>query len=126
MKRKILIVEDCGVMQSMIRRTLEISGLNIDTIDIAGNGKEGLQKLENVDYNLILLDINMPVMDGMEMIEILNKDAKSRNIPIMVVSADRQESRQLELEKSVKLIVNKPFTPEHLKKGVLRILNSED
>lgn len=125
MKRKILIVEDCGVMQSMIRRTLEISGLNIDTIDIAGNGKEGLQKLENVDYNLILLDINMPVMDGMEMIEILNKDAKSRKIPIMVVSADRQESRQLELEKSVKLIVNKPFTPEHLKKGVLRILNFE-
>lgn len=126
MKINILIVEDCKVMQSMIRRTLQISGLEFDKIDVADNGKEGLDKLDNETYNLILLDINMPVMDGVEMIENLKKNAKSRNIPIIIVSADKQENKQLQFEKSVKLIVYKPFTPEYLKMNVLRVLNVSD
>lgn len=124
MKMNVLIVEDCEVMQSMIRRTLHISGLEFEKIDIAGNGKEGLDKLENGSYDLILLDINMPVMDGLEMIENLQKNAKSKSIPIIIVSADKQENRKLQLEKSVKLFVYKPFTPEFLKKNVLRVLNN--
>lgn len=123
MKINVLIVEDCEVMQSMIRRTLQISGLEFEKIDVAGNGKEGLSKLENETYDLILLDINMPVMDGVEMIENLKRNAKSRQIPIIIVSADKQENRQLQFEKSVKLIVYKPFTPEYLKKNLLRVLN---
>lgn len=123
MKINVLIVEDCEVMQSMIRRTLQISGLDIEKIDVAGNGKEGLDKLEIETYNLILLDLNMPVMDGVEMIENLKKNAKSRNIPIIIVSADKQENKHLQFEKSVKLIVYKPFTPESLKKNVLRVLS---
>ncbi len=126
MKLKVLIVEDCEVMQSMIRRTLQISGLDVERIDVAGNGKEGLEKLEKASYDLILLDLNMPVMDGLEMLEVLKKSAKSKNIPVIIVSADKQEERKFELEKRVKLIVHKPFTPEYLKENVLRILNKED
>jgi two-component system, chemotaxis family, chemotaxis protein CheY len=65
----ILIVDDSAVMRSMIRKTIELSGLPLGEIHQAADGREGLTALETNWIDLVIADINMPVMNGEEMIE---------------------------------------------------------
>ena len=119
----ILIVEDCGVMQSVIRKTLQISGFPVSRIDLAEHGRAGLDLLEQRKYDLIILDINMPVMDGVEMILELREDPKQREIPIIIVSADGQEGRIRLYNEEEFEFIQKPFMPEQLKEKVISALN---
>lgn len=119
----ILIVEDCGVMQSVIRKTLQISGISVSRIDLAEHGRAGLELLESRMYDLIILDINMPVMDGAEMVQILREHPKYNEIPIIIVSADGQEGRIRFYKDEEFEFVHKPFMPEELKEKVISALN---
>ena len=71
-KRKILIVEDDEINQMMIAENLDAMGMSYET---AENGKIALEKIENNDYDVVLLDLKMPVMDGIEVL----KRIKSNN-----------------------------------------------
>ncbi|TVQ65244.1 MAG: response regulator [Balneolaceae bacterium] len=122
----ILIVEDCGVMQSVIRKTLLISGLDIERIDLADNGEDGLKLLEKEKYDLILLDINMPVMDGSEMIRVIRESPAHRDIPVLIVSADGQKERIRFYKDEEFEFMQKPFMAEELKEKVLLTLNGTE
>ncbi len=110
----ILVVDDSSVMRSMIIKTLKLSGVDIGRIFQAANGLEGLQVLDQEKMDLILVDINMPVMDGMEMLEKLRERTDTRDVPVMVISTESNEQRISLFYEYGASFVHKPFTPEEL------------
>lgn len=94
---KILLVEDDEMLIRMYVIKLEKEGFEID---IAYNGEEGLQKLEEEQYDLILLDLMMPEMDGFEMLRIYNNSNKYNKAPILILSNLGQKE---DIEKAISL-----------------------
>jgi two-component system chemotaxis response regulator CheY len=111
---RVLVVDDSAVMRQLIRKTLLLTGLPVDEVVEAGNGESGLTELWSSPFDLALVDINMPVMDGEEMIDRMRGDPELREIPVLVVSTERGESRLARLTPKVEGFVHKPFTPERL------------
>lgn len=84
-QKNILVIEDNKEIQDSIKMALEIDGFNVFT---ANNGREGMNLLEKIPTpSLILLDLLMPVMNGWEFMEELNKDIMHSSIPVVIVSA---------------------------------------
>lgn len=122
-KINVLIVEDCRIMQLVVHRIFEISGIDYGEIYQATNGLEGLNILKNCPVDLLILDVNMPVMDGIEMLKEADKDKKIRNIPVITVSAESNPYRIHYLEKRSAAFIHKPFTAEKFEQQVKAIRN---
>lgn len=121
----VLIVDDSGVMRSMIRKAIELSGLAIGEIHQAENGREGLKILDACWIDLVLVDINMPVMNGEEMITAMRAREEFRAIPTLVVSTEGSRTRIERLEKAGARFIHKPFSPEKLRDTLKDLLGSE-
>ena len=120
---KVLLIDDSTTMRKIQRRAL--STLGIESVDEASNGREGVDKLqaENYDYNMVLLDMNMPEMGGMEVLKIVRADPKSNNIPIIMCTSVADKEQVMEAIKSgASNYVVKPFTPEDLQKKISKYL----
>lgn len=117
-----LIVDDSAVMRAMIARTLQLSGLPLGEIHEAPNGEAGANLAREEWIDLALVDLNMPVKGGEEMIDELRADPETGKLPIVVVSSDASPSRQARLRAKGVEIVQKPFTPEQLRDVVLQSL----
>jgi two-component system chemotaxis response regulator CheY len=111
---KVLVVDDSMVMRRLIRRTLLLTGLPVEHVEEAGNGVEALAALDGGVFDLALVDINMPVMDGEELIDRVRDEPRLRELPILVVSTESGETRIARLTPKVEGFVHKPFTPEIL------------
>ena len=111
----ILIVDDSGVMRSMIAKTIRLSGLALGEIHQAGNGQEGLDVLNQSWIDLVIADINMPVMNGEEMIDRMLEDPDLQDIPIVVVSTEGSKTRVKRLQNKGIRFIHKPFTPEAIR-----------
>jgi two-component system chemotaxis response regulator CheY len=123
MSFNVMIVDDSPAMRSFIRRTLELSGAQIEQYVEAGDGQEALEKLRVGPVDVILTDINMPRMNGDQFVRSLESDSSLCEIPVIVVSTDRTESRAREmLALGAKGYVTKPFLPEALREEIEKIL----
>jgi two-component system chemotaxis response regulator CheY len=116
----ILVVDDSAVMRSMIIRTLRLSGIPVSDVVEAANGVEALERVADHWIDLVLLDINMPVMDGETVIRRLRADPPHAALPIIVVSTERSETRVAALRALGVDVVHKPFTPEQLRDTIIR------
>ncbi|MEJ5358160.1 MAG: response regulator [Desulfobacterales bacterium] len=121
----VLIVDDSGVMRAMIRKAIELSGLSLGEVHQAENGRAGLEILESSWIDLVLVDINMPVMNGEEMIAAMHAREDFRSIPTVVVSTEGSRSRIERLETSGVRFIHKPFSPEKLRDTLRDLLGSE-
>jgi two-component system chemotaxis response regulator CheY len=122
----VLIVDDSAVMRAMIAKSLKMAGLPLKTIHHAGNGAEALELLGRESVDLALVDINMPVMGGEEMIERMQEDPTLSKVPIVVISTEASNTRITRLiEHGVKFI-HKPFTPEEIRDVVGELTEIED
>lgn len=121
----VLIVDDSGVMRSMIRKAIELSGLALGEVHQAENGREGLRVLDSSWIDLVLVDINMPVMNGEEMIAAMHAREDFRSIPTVVVSTEGSRTRIARLEKAGVRFIHKPFSPEKLRDTLKDLLGSE-
>jgi two-component system chemotaxis response regulator CheY len=115
----ILVVDDSAVMRSMIIRTIRNCGVEVGEVLQAGNGKEGLEALEDSWLDLLFIDVNMPVMDGMEMLEELKQRPDTRDLPVLIVSTESNQERINRIEELGAGFVHKPFTPEKLRERIL-------
>ncbi len=116
MKLTVMIVDDSPAMRAFVRRVLDMSGLEIDGCLQASNGEEALRLLSEAWVDVVLTDINMPVMDGEELLRRMAEHEVLRAIPVLVISTDRTECRiQRMLAMGAKGYVTKPFTPEKLR-----------
>ena len=109
---KILLAEDNVINQQVARELLEQAGLDIT---VASNGKEAVQLAGETPFDLVLMDIYMPVMDGLEATSILRKDERFQNLPIVSMSAQTPDSGgEKEQEVGMNDHVSKPVDPEKL------------
>jgi two-component system chemotaxis response regulator CheY len=121
MSLNILVVDDSSVMRSMIIKTLRLTGLPLGDVFQAGNGRDGLALLDQHWIDLAMVDINMPVMNGEEMIEEVRKNPAIAALPVLVVSTESSETRIAKLQGLGAKFVHKPFTPEMLRDQITQI-----
>jgi two-component system chemotaxis response regulator CheY len=126
MALNILVVDDSSVMRAIIIKTLHLSQLPMGEVHEASNGQEALKVLDGNWIDLALVDINMPVMDGEEMINRLRQNPATSDLPIIIVSTEGSESRKEVLMRQGARFVHKPFTPETLRDAILRTLGGLD
>lgn len=122
MSFKILVVDDCAVMRKVIEKTIHICGLDSSSIFEASNGKEGLSILDKNQIDLLLIDINMPVMDGMKMLREVGERGYMMDLPVLIVSAESNEERIEEINRQGAVFIHKPFTPEKLRGKLLDLI----
>ena len=114
MAKSLMIVDDSATMRKIIMRTVRTSGLKFDPIEEAGNGAEAIEKLNSSPVDVVLCDINMPEMSGVEMVKKVRAelpDCADMKI-IMVSTESSQEVVNGVLADGANGYVTKPFTPE--------------
>lgn len=118
----ILVVDDSAVMRKIIQRTINLCGLDIGNLYEAGNGREGLDELKKHLIDLLFIDINMPEMNGMEMLAEVRKQKETKNLPVLIVSTESNKGRIEEIDHQGAAFMHKPFTPEALREKILQIV----
>ncbi|HTW65266.1 MAG TPA: response regulator [Bryobacteraceae bacterium] len=127
MAYSVLIVDDSPVMRSFIRRVLGLSGFEVGETMEAGNGEEALAQLSAHRIDVILTDINMPGMNGEELLKRLEADGILKRIPALVISTDATKERVLRmLALGAEGYMSKPFTPESLREELERVLGDRN
>lgn len=123
MAYRVLIADDSPVMRAFVRRVIELSGFELAQCFEACNGEEALETLRSEWVDAILTDINMPVVDGEELLRRLAVDDLLKSIPAIVISTDATRNR---IERLMALgargYVTKPFLPETLRSELERTL----
>jgi len=122
----VLIVDDSSSMRAVIKRTIKVSGFNVGEYFEAGDGREALELLSNKWVDIVLSDINMPNMNGLELIAEMKKNELLSSIPVVMVTTEGSEKI---VEESIRLgaskYIKKPFFPEDIK-NMLRSLMGEE
>jgi two-component system chemotaxis response regulator CheY len=119
MSLNILLVDDSATVRAVLSKTLQIAGVPVKELYQAANGQEALAILSSHWIDLVLADINMPVMTGIELVVKMSADNLMKSIPVIIVSTDGSATRIEELRaKGVRAFVRKPFTPELIYKVV--------
>jgi len=121
----VLVVDDSDVIRNMILKTLRLAEVSIGTVFEASNGREALDIIESNWVDLVLADINMPIMDGIEMLQKLRADEQYLELPVIIVTTEGATERISELEAAgVCAYVRKPFTPERIRDVVDSVTSS--
>ena len=122
-KINVLIVDDSSVMRKIVERSLRQAGLEIETVKEASNGAEALAEVQSATFDLILSDINMPAMDGLEFLRNLSNVPAAKDVPVVMITTEGSEARVVEaLSVGAKGYIRKPFTPEQVKERVAPLL----
>lgn len=121
----ILIVDDSSVTRAVLKRTIQMTGVDVADFFEACNGSEALTILADNSIDLIMADLNMPQMNGLEMMEKIFANDSTASIPIIVVSTEASMARIKFLqEKGVRGYVHKPFTPESIREVLEEVLGA--
>jgi two-component system chemotaxis response regulator CheY len=117
----ILVVDDSTLTRKAIRRIIEMTGLEVGTILEAENGRKALELLGQGGVDLVLADLNMPEMGGIEMIYHMWGNERLRGIPVVVISTESSTTRiEGLIANGAKDYLHKPFTPEQMKRIIER------
>jgi two-component system chemotaxis response regulator CheY len=117
MNCNVLVVDDSPVLRAAIRKVAKLAGVEEDQIFEAGNGQEALDVLETVWIDLVLLDLNMPVMDGEEFARRVRENGDLADVSIVVVSTEANRERLDRMRALGTLeVLHKPFEPEDLRR----------
>jgi len=123
MDSDILVVDDSAAIRKILQRVLRQTGMPIKDIHEAGDGREALDLLKTRKVNLVLSDINMPNMDGLQLLAALKASGEWAAIPVVMITTEGGEARVAE---AVRLgavgYVRKPFTADQIKEKLTEIL----
>ena len=127
MSRDVLIVDDSVTIRQMVKKTLDIAGLDVGEVYEASNGIEALAQLNEHPVAVMLVDINMPTMNGIQLLTRMRGNRKLKDIPIVIVSTEGSQQRIAELESIGAFgYVRKPFHPEQLRDVLKPLLGVKD
>ncbi len=123
----ILIVDDSETIRGVLKRTIQMTKLPIHEIIAAANGKEALEKLDTRWVDIVFSDINMPEMNGIELIREMKSDSEYSDIPVAIISTEGSKTRIQEImNMGVSGFIRKPFTPEQIREVILDNLGGWD
>jgi two-component system, chemotaxis family, chemotaxis protein CheY len=126
MSIRALIIDDSSVMRKIVERSLRQAGIDLTKVFEAGNGAEALAVLQENPVDLILCDINMPVMGGLEFIKELPTVANAKGVPVVMITTEGSESHVVEaLSHGARGYIRKPFTAEQVKEQVVPVLEGK-
>ena len=127
MAYNILVVDDSLSMRAIIKKVIAMSGFDVGEIAEAGNGLEALAKLENFWADVVLSDIHMPEMDGIELLKKIKTDPLMASMPVVMITTEsRDEVVSGALAMGAAGYIKKPFRPEDIKALLVEILGGED
>ena len=122
--KNILVVDDDEPSRTLTERVLTRGGFNVET---AANGKEALEKVAAFRYDLIVLDVMMPTMDGYEVCTRLQRHKMSKGLPVVMLTAlDSLSDMAKATEAGAKWFITKPFDAKYLLQRVRQILYYQD
>lgn len=115
MSYDILIVDDSAITRALIKRTIKLTELPIGALYEADDGQSGLEMLASHSVDLVLADLHMPKMSGIEMTARIMANERTRSIPVVIISAE-PDGEQIDrlTHNGIKGYLRKPFTPEDL------------
>jgi len=112
---QVLIVDDSFILRSAIKKVVKMAGIAPEAIYEAGNGEEALEQLDQHPIDVVLLDINMPVMNGEEFLEACKARPNPPECLVVIVSTESNEKRLLRMRLlGADSVLRKPFEPEEL------------
>ncbi len=120
-----LIVDDSSVMRKIVERCLRQAGLDALVVLEAGNGVEALALLRTAKVDLILTDINMPSMDGLELVRQIRAQDLAPDVPVVMITTESSEEHVKQaIQAGARGYIRKPFTAEQVKERVLPLLHA--
>jgi two-component system chemotaxis response regulator CheY len=123
MESDVLVVDDSAAIRKILQRVLRQTGMAINTIHEAGDGQEALDLLRSRRVDLVLTDINMPRMDGLELLAAIKRSSEWAAVPVVMITTEGGESKVAE---AVRLgaagYVRKPFTADQIKEKLAGLL----
>jgi len=123
MESDVLVVDDSAAIRKILQRVLRQTGMAIRTIHEAGDGQEALELLKSQSVDLVLTDINMPKMDGIQLLGALKASPQWQKIPVVMITTEGGETK---VGEAVRLgaagYVRKPFTADQIKEKLAGIL----
>ena len=112
----VLIVDDSATIRQMVKRTLDIAGLDVGEVYEASNGIEALAHLADHEVAVMLVDINMPTMNGIQLLTRMKSNDQLKDLPIVIASTEGSKQRIEQMESfGAYGYVRKPFQPEQLR-----------
>ena len=125
MELDVIVVDDSAAIRKILQRVLRQTGMAIRTIHEAGDGQEALEVMNAHPVDLVLTDINMPRMDGLQFLASVKASAHWRQVPVVMITTEGGETK---VGEAVKLgaagYVRKPFTADQIKEKLAGILES--
>jgi two-component system chemotaxis response regulator CheY len=122
---KVLIADDSAVMRKIVERSLRSAGLELSEVFNAGSGLEALDILRSNKVNLILTDINMSQMSGLQFLRQLSAEDLAPGTPIVMITAEGSEEYVKQaVQAGARGYILKPFTPEQFKERILPLLET--
>jgi two-component system chemotaxis response regulator CheY len=123
MLANVLIVDDSATIRKMLARVLRQNEVIRGSIFEAGDGVQALEVLENHPVSLVLSDINMPNMDGLEFLKRMRAKGDWAKIPVVMITTEGSEETMLEaMQAGASAYVQKPFTANQIKKKLSSLL----
>jgi len=120
---RVLIVDDSSVMRKIVERSLRQSGIEMSKVFEAGNGAEALAVLAENRVELILCDINMPIMDGLELLKTLSGVENAKGAAVVMITTEGSEAHVVQaMSLGARGYIRKPFTPDQVKEHVIPLL----
>jgi two-component system, chemotaxis family, chemotaxis protein CheY len=118
---RVLVVDDFPTMRKILKNVLR--QIHLDNVLEAQNGKEALRILKEEEVGLIICDLLMPEMSGMELLQACKDDPEMSQIPFIMVTAEAQKKAVMEAIKAgVDHYITKPFTPERLQEAISKVV----
>ena len=123
----LLIVDDSNSMRTVVKKIVGLTGLQTNQILEADNGREALDVLGGNWIDAVILDINMPEMNGLELLQRMSEEPLMKNIPVVMMTTDASEAHmKTAFELGAKGFIRKPFVPEELRRMLLEVLGFDD
>jgi two-component system, chemotaxis family, chemotaxis protein CheY len=120
-----LIVDDSSVMRKIVERSLRQAGIEEMVVHEAGNGIEALELLRAGKMDLILSDINMPAMDGLELLRQIKAQNLAPGVPVVMITTESSEEHVRQaIAAGARGYIRKPFTAEQVKERVLPLISA--
>ncbi|MFT4542767.1 MAG: two-component system chemotaxis response regulator CheY [Planctomycetota bacterium] len=124
MTNTVLVVDDSPILRRSIRKSLNQTGVDDSRIMEANHGAEALEILKIHEIALVLLDLNMPVMNGEATLKEIRENTKTKDVPVVIVTTEGNIMRLMRLQSmGIRGYLRKPFQPEDLRELVGDVLN---